>query len=59
MRAHKRQKKGEKKRKEKAVRGQVVAGKNDKRVRRQKRKGRTRLQEEEQKLMAARGGSGR
>jgi hypothetical protein len=37
----------------------VVAGKNDKQVRRQKRKGRTRLQEEEQKLMAARGGSGR
>lgn len=59
MRAHKRQKRKKEKKEKKAVRGQVVAGKNDKQVRRQKRKGRTRLQEEEQKLMAARGGSGR
>jgi len=37
----------------------VVAGKNNKQVRRQTRKRRTRLQEEELELMAARGGSGR
>jgi len=37
----------------------VVAGKNDEKVRRRKRKMRSRFQEEEQELMAARGGSGR
>jgi hypothetical protein len=37
----------------------VVAGKNDEKVRRRKRKRRSRLQEEKQDLMAARGGSGR
>ena len=42
-----------------AARGQVVAGKNDEKVRRRKRKRRSRFQEEEQELMAARGGSGR
>ena len=52
MRAHTRQKNN-------AARGQVVAGKNDEKVRRRKRKRRTRLQEEEQELMTARGGSGR
>ena len=34
----------------------MVAGKNDEKVRRRKRKWRSRLQEEKQELMAARGG---
>ena len=45
-------------RKNNAARGQVVAGKNDEKVRRRKRKRRTRLQEEEEEEEEEEGGAG-